>query len=160
SGRASVSVATGPSTNPATLRIGPAGFSYPDWVGPVFSPSQARGEVALAALSRWLDLVEINASHYRVPVPAVATTWLRATAATPGFHFTAKLHRGYTHGDPTPTTEEHRAMRAFLEALAADGRLDAVLAQFPPSFRFGDRTLAYVRRLATHFEGFRLAAEF
>src|SRR5207245_759961 len=65
-----------------------------------------------------------------------------------------------THGGPAPSVAEHAAMRAFLSALAADGRLDAVLAQFPPSFRFGERTLAYARRLARHFEGFHLAVEF
>ena len=51
-------------------------------------------------------------------------------------------------------------MQAFFDALDADGRLVALLAQFPPSFRASSRTEAYVLRLADHFPGRTLAVEF
>jgi len=107
-----------------------------------------------------MDLLEVNVSHYRIPSPATAAAWLATTAARPAFRFTAKLWRGYTHGPPAPTRTDHAAQRAFLDALAVDGRLDAVLAQFPPSFRAGARERAYVARLPRHVEGHRLAVEF
>ena len=140
--------------------MGPAGFSYPDWIGPVYAPSEARGPAPLALISSWLDLLEVNVSHYRIPAPRVARGWLATTEHRPDFRFTAKLWRGYTHGPETPTKADHRAMQAFFDALGADDRLLALLAQFPPSFRASSRTEAYVLRLADHFPGCTLAVEF
>jgi uncharacterized protein YecE (DUF72 family) len=159
-GRASLATGSPPSTKPGTLRIGTAGFSYPDWIGPVFPRGGGSGPLALTALSRWVDLLEVNVSHYKIPDPDLATSWLQATASRAGFRFAAKIFRGYTHGPSAPTVAEHRAQRRFLDALAADGRLEAVLAQFPPSLKASERALAYVRRLVGHFEGHRLAVEF
>lgn len=158
-GRTSVAGGPPPSTKPGTLHVGTAGFSYPDWAGPVFGGRPGSGPDALATLSRWVDLLEVNVSHYRVPSPQTAEAWLRATRERPGFRFTAKLHRAYTHGPDAPTRAEHRAMRAFLDALGADGRLVGALAQFPPTFHHSPRTLAYVRRLVEHFAGVPLAVE-
>ena len=157
-GRDSLAGSPPPSTKPG-IAVGTAGFSYPDWIGPVY-PRGAAGAHPLTLLARWVDLLEVNVSHYRIPAPATARAWLGATADRASFRFTAKLWRGYTHGPPTPTRGDHAALRAFLDALAADGRLDAVLAQFPPSFRAGPRERAYVARLARHVEGHRLAVEF
>lgn len=156
-GPESVATPLPPSTNPG-VAVGTAGFSYPDWIGPVFP--RGGTEPPLAALARWVDLLEVNVSHYRTPSPRVAQGWLAATAAWPSFRFTAKLHRGYTHGPAAPTRADHAAQRAFFDALAADGRLLAVLAQFPPSFRPGPRARAYVVRLADHVRPHPLAVEF
>lgn len=158
SGRDSLAGSPPPSTKPG-IAVGTAGFSYPDWIGPVY-PRGTAGARALPMLARWVDLLEVNVSHYRIPPPATARGWLAATADRPAFRFTAKLWRGYTHGPPAPTRADHAAQRAFLDALAEDGRLDAVLAQFPPSFRAGPRERAYVARLAGHVAGHRLAVEF
>jgi uncharacterized protein YecE (DUF72 family) len=107
-----------------------------------------------------VDLLEVNVSHYRIPPPSTAEAWLRHTVARPEFRFTAKVWRGFTHGPEKPTTLDLEAMRAFLAALASDGRLLGALAQFPPSFRRGERELAYVLRLADHFAGVPLSCEF
>jgi uncharacterized protein YecE (DUF72 family) len=158
SGRDSLAGSPPPSTKPG-IAVGTAGFSYPDWIGPVY----ARGTIgvrALSSLARWVDLLEVNVSHYRIPSPATARAWRAATADRPAFRFTAKLWRGYTHGPPAPSRADHAAQRAFFDAMAEDGRLDAVLAQFPPSFRAGPRERAYVARLAGHVAGHRLAVEF
>jgi uncharacterized protein YecE (DUF72 family) len=159
----SVSTEAGPSTKPGPLWVGTAGFSYPDWVGPVYGGvPAARGAAPhpLERLSAWVDLLEVNVSHYRIPAPRTAEAWLRHTAARPGFRFTAKVWRGFTHGPERPSVSDLAAMRAFLAALGGDGRLLCALAQFPPSFRRGERELAYVLRLAGHFEGVPLACEF
>jgi uncharacterized protein YecE (DUF72 family) len=159
-GATSLAVTPGASTKAGALRIGTAGFSYPDWVGPVYPSARPGGRSPLERLARWVDLLEVNVSHYRIPAPGTAESWRRATADRPEFRFTAKLWRGYTHGPDLPTRADHRAMLDFLSALGADGRLCAVLAQFPPSFRASARTEAYVHRLAAHFEGHRVAVEF
>ena len=159
-----VFVSTPSSPGPAppargTVLVGSAGFSYPDWVGPVY-PVGDRSVHPLVRLASWVDLLEVNVSYYRIPTAAMATAWLRKTADRPGFRFTAKLWKGFTHGPERPTKADLAAMRAFFEALGADGRLDAVLAQFPPSLRATPRTEAYVHRLAEHVQGFPLAVEF
>jgi uncharacterized protein YecE (DUF72 family) len=162
-GSQSVSTEGGPSTKPGPLWVGTAGFSYPDWNGPVYGgvpAARSRGTHPLERLSAWVDLLEVNVSHYRIPSPGTAESWLRHTAARPGFRFTAKVWRGFTHGPEKPSTGDLAAMRAFFAALASDGRLLGALAQFPPSFRRGERELAYVLRLADHFEGVPLACEF
>lgn len=155
-----VSGAPEASTIPGTLHVGTAGFSYPDWAGPVYGGRQPPGPAALAFLAAHVGLLEVNVSHYRIPAPTTASSWLRATEARAGFRFTAKLWRGYTHGPEKPTQKDHAAMLAFLGALAADGRLLGVLAQFPPSLHAAPRTEAYVLRLADHVAPHRLAVEF
>ena len=149
-----VSLSTPSLSGPAppaggTVLVGSAGFSYPDWVGPVY-PAGDRSVHPLVRLASWVDLLEVNVSYYRIPTPAMATEWLRKTADRPSFRFTAKLWKGFTHGPERPTKADLAAMRAFFAALAADDRLDAVLAQFPPSLRATPRTEAYVHRLADH----------
>lgn len=148
-----------PAREPGRVRIGSAGFSYPDWVGPVYPPGK-RGGHPLARLASYVDLLEVNVSYYRIPAPRMATTWLEKTADRPDFRFTAKFWRGFTHGPERATKRDLAAMKAFLGALAADGRLIAVLAQFPPALQATPRTQAYVHRLAEHVEGVPLAVEF
>lgn len=145
------------------IRIGHAGFSYPDWAGIVHPRGRAiggRGAHPLARLASYVDLLEVNVSHYRIPAPETARRWLEETASRPAFRFTAKLWKGFTHGPEHPTPADLAAMRAFLAALGADGRLLAALAQFPATFRANTRTEAYVHRLADHVEGVPLAVEF
>ena len=160
-GMESLAEAPRASTKPGTLLVGTAGFHYPDWIGPVFPPGAGRGgrPHPLSLLSRWVDLLEVNVSFYRIPSPEMATGWLSRTAARPGFRFTAKLWRGFTHGPERATRGDLAAYRRFLRALEADGRLDAVLVQLPPSFRATTRSEAYVRRLRDHLEGRPLAVE-
>jgi uncharacterized protein YecE (DUF72 family) len=137
--------------------IGTSGFSYPDWVGPVYP--RERREHPLAFLARYVDLVEVNTSHYRIPEASLAREWVRLVGGAPRFRFTAKLWRGFTHEPVAPTTADVAAQRAFLDALGSDGRLLAALAQFPPWFRASSRNEAVVVDLALAFEGVPLAVE-
>lgn len=139
--------------------MGSAGFSYPDWIGPVY-PRGDRSIHPLVRLASWVDLLEVNVSYYRIPTATMASAWLEKTADRPDFRFTAKLWRGFTHGPERATKADLAAMRAFLAALGADGRLVAALAQFPPALRATARTEAYVHRLAEHVESVPLAVEF
>ncbi len=122
-GSQSVSVPGEPSTKPhGHLWVGTAGFSYPDWEGPVYGREPPAPGIPpagrLAWLSHFVDLVETNVSYYRIPAPRDATRWLEQTADRPGFRFTAKLWRGFTHGPERPTKADLVATRAFLDALA------------------------------------------
>jgi len=143
----------------ATIRVGVAGWDYPDWSGIVY-PANAGGRFdRLAWIARFVDVVEINATFYRPAAPRTAASWLRRTAEREGFRFTAKSHRSWTHelADDLP-----RAVRDTLDGLRPlreGGRLGALLVQFPHSFRRNRANLDHVVRLAEHCEGWPLVVE-
>ncbi|MGA9979840.1 MAG: DUF72 domain-containing protein, partial [Candidatus Sulfotelmatobacter sp.] len=130
------------------VRIGTAGWSYKDWDG-VFYPSgmQRRKQHPLDYLARFFDTTEINTSFYGPLKPELAKLWCRKVAAVnPRFLFTAKLFRAFTHSpiavmEPTsaatirPTDEDEMRTREGLDAIANEGRLGALLIQFPVSFK-------------------------
>lgn len=126
------------------IRIGPAGWSYDDWNGIVY-PASGRGFDPLEYLARYFDTVEVNSSFYRTPPATHAKSWARRVAANPGFRFTTKLFKGFTHDTGFPVPAEVAAFRRYLEPLAGEGRLGCVLAQYPWSFR---NTESALRRIA------------
>jgi uncharacterized protein YecE (DUF72 family) len=119
---------------------------------------RGRGARALEHVAPLVRLIEANVSHYRIPDPRTALSWLRRTADL-GTRFTAKLHRVFTHETGEPSEADARAMAAFLDALASDGRLLAVLAQLPPSTRATAAAEARLHALAARFRPHRLAFE-
>ncbi|HER44041.1 MAG TPA: DUF72 domain-containing protein, partial [Candidatus Eisenbacteria bacterium] len=52
------------AADPSKLFIGPAGWSYEDWVGPVY-PSSGRID-RLTYIARFFDCIELNSSFYRM----------------------------------------------------------------------------------------------
>ena len=146
------------------IQIGTAGWSYKDWEG-VFYPSgmHHRKQHPLDLLAQCFDVVEINTSFYGHIKPHLAKLWTRrATAVNPKFMFTAKLHRSFTHNplavmEPTsaasirPTDEDEQLAREGLEALAAEGRLAALLIQFPVSFKNTSLNREYVEQVTRQF---------
>ena len=144
----------------ARVVVGTAGWSYADWAGRVHPDPPPRGFDPLRHLARFLDGIEINSTFYRVPSPRTAADWVRRTDGLPGFLFTAKVHRAFTHGDDAEGGPA--AARAFLDALAPlreAGRLGALLLQFPWSFRDSPEARRRLARLCEHFGSERLAIE-
>lgn len=139
------------------IRVGTAGWSYPDWEGICWPREKPRGFHALAHLARFVGCVEVNASFYGPLAPRTTRDWLVRVREHEAFRFTAKLHRSFTH-EPLPTddralealAEEHQA---GLEPLRASGKLAALLVQFPLSFRHspeGERRLERLEGLFAH----------
>jgi uncharacterized protein YecE (DUF72 family) len=141
------------------IRFGPAGWDYPDWRGTVYPKPAPRGFDPLEYLARWFDAVEVNSTFYRPPRPEVARGWCERVAAHPRFRFTAKLWRRFTHEREAYRVDEVRAARDGMEALAGEGRLGAVLVQFPWSFRRDDAALEWLRDLLRAFSGLPLVLE-
>jgi uncharacterized protein YecE (DUF72 family) len=136
------------------IRVGVAGWDYEDWRGPVYPHPAPRGFDALAWLAGWFDAIEVNSTFYRPASTTTARSWARRVAHRPGFRFTAKAWRRFTHERASPFgVEEVRKGRAALDALAADGRLGAVLLQFPWSFRRDEASREWLRRVADAFHG-------
>ena len=139
------------------LLIGTSGYSYKDWIGPVYPAGTARKEF-LTLYSRDLDLVELNFSYYTQPRPAILEGMLKQTRDD--FSFTIKAHRSLTH-EVTP--EFDAEVRRFLEGIApltSSGRLRAVLLQFPYSFHYRPDNRHHLDRLTGLLEGMPLAVEF
>ena len=143
----------------AEIRIGPAGWSYRDWHGPVYPEGEGSRFDALAYLSDYFDTIEVNSTFYRPARPQVAASWIGRVAKNPRFEFTAKLWRHFTH---EPRTLEPNAVREVKESLAPlveARKLGAVLCQFPWSFRGTRENARYLNRLFETFAGYPLALE-
>ena len=153
-----------PQVAPHDIRIGTAGWSYKDWDG-IFYPSgmSHRRQHPLEYLARFFDTTEINTSFYGPLKPEWAKLWCRKVAAVnKNFLFTAKLYRAFTHSpiavmEPTsaatirPTDEDEARTREGLDAIANEGRLGALLIQFPVSFKNTSLNRDYLERLLRQF---------
>lgn len=136
------------------IRVGVAGWSYPDWEGAVYPRTKGRGFHPLAFLAPYVDAVEINSSFYAVPNPEHAARWAGIAASRGDLAFTAKLHRDLTH---EPWSAARRpVLEATLAALAPlerAGRLMAWLAQFPLGFTEGATARRHLEALGAALSG-------
>ncbi len=149
---------------PGQIRVGPAGWSYKDWNG-VFYPDYlpARKIHPLEYLAHFFDVVEINTSFYGPIKPEVAKVWCRKVGAVnKEFVFTAKLLKSFTHSplavmEPTsaatirPNDEDEALVREGFDGLASEGRLGALLIQFPVSYKNTALNREYLEQLLRQF---------
>ena len=140
------------------LRIGPAGWSYPDWSGFVYPSRRSKNFHEATFLAQFFDTIEINTSFYQPIHPEHAAGWIERVAANPSFLFTAKLWQRFTH-EPSATTEDERNVRAGFDVLRGAGKLGAVLLQFPFSFHNSPETSAHLSTLLKRFADYPLVVE-
>lgn len=141
------------------LRVGTAGWSYEDWAGIVYPSRPPRGFDRLGAMAALFDTNEINSTFYRIPDARQTAAWARRAESNPRFRFTAKLFRGFTHEKDAGTAEE-TAFREAMRPLAAEGRLGAVLVQFPFSFHATVDNRGRLTAILDRFAELPLAVEF
>src|SRR5260221_14041186 len=146
------------SPSKARLRIGPAGWSYPDWSGFVYPARRSKAFHEATFLAQFFDTIEINTSFYQPIHPDHALVWIERVAANPSFLFTAKLWQRFTH-EPSATIEDERDARAGFDVLRKAGKLGAVLLQFPFSFHNSAETVAHLSALLKRFADFPLVVE-
>ena len=137
------------------IRVGPAGWSYPDWEGIVYPRRKGAGFHPLRHLAKFVSCVEVNSSFYATPHADHARKWLRHVESHPDFRFFAKLQNRFTH-EPLPSRdgERQRWIDEYLsgiEPLRHAHRLSGLLVQFPFSFRDSP---ASRRRLEIIADGF------
>jgi len=140
------------------VRIGPAGWSYPDWAGIVYPRSRSRRFHEAEYLSRFFDTIEINTSFYQPLQPDLVRTWISRVRGNPRFQYTAKLWRRFTH-DRDAGREEERAFKQGLKPLVDAGRLGALLLQFPWSFKWTREHREYLGALVMQFVEYPLVLE-
>jgi uncharacterized protein YecE (DUF72 family) len=169
------------------IRIGTSGWNYPSgkgtWNG-VFYPKTRSKRAGtkdfdeLRFYAEHFDTVEVNSTFYGQPRADVTRTW---AAKTPrGFEFSMKLYQKFTH--PTMfkdavlksapgsegafldllaqvTQSDIDDYKAGIEPLAQSGRLGALLAQFPASFKDSAPTRDYLSQLLRAFSDYPVAVE-
>jgi uncharacterized protein YecE (DUF72 family) len=170
-----------------SLRIGTSGWNYPSgpgtWNG-LFYP-KTRSKKAGTALfdelrfyAEHFSTVEVNTTFYGQPRAEVTRSWAERTP--PGFEFSLKLYQKFTHpnmfkeaalktapGSEGPlldllahvTQSDIDDYRAGIEPLASTGRLGALLAQFPASFKNTPPARDYLAQLLAAFAAYPVAVE-
>jgi uncharacterized protein YecE (DUF72 family) len=156
----------------SNLRIGTSGWNYPGgsgtWNGLFYPAAAGRRKRAggrkfdeLTYYAEHFDTVEINTTFYGPPRANVAAGW--ADRTPPGFEFSLKLYKELTHaGTPGPPQIDSDLVdeyRRGVEPLADAGKLGALLAQFPPSFKQTPESCHYLDQLLTRFGDYPIAVE-
>ncbi len=140
---------------PATIHIGTSGFSYGDWVGPVY-PAGTKKTDFLALYAERFHALEVNYTYYRMPT---AETMRRLVDKSHGgVRMAVKLTDLFTHKreyGPADVVAFGEAM----EPLADSGILGCLLAQFPYSFKPSVEARAWLEALFDQFTAFPLVVE-
>jgi uncharacterized protein YecE (DUF72 family) len=140
------------------ILIGTSGYSYKDWVGPVYPPRTAPKDY-LHLYARMFPIVEFNFSYYQLPNPRTLERALHQTDYE--FTFTIKGHRNLTHEfDIAEVSKRVGQFKESIAPLVQSGRLGAVLLQFPFSFYYRPPQRRYLDRLCLACEDLPLAIEF
>jgi len=114
-----------------TVCIGTAGWSYDDWVGPVYPHRASSRWHPLPFLAQFVEAVEINSSFYALPSAAHAERWLGHVRDRPGLRFASKLYRGFTHeASRVHWADDALRFSEGIAPLSASPRWYGLLAQF------------------------------
>ncbi len=170
-----------------TLRIGTSGWNYPSGAGTwngLFYPATRSKQAGtkdfdeLRFYAEHFDTVEVNSTFYGQPRAEVTRGWAARTPA--GFEFSLKLYQKFTHpkmfreaalktapGAAGPlldllaqvTPSDIDDFRRGIEPLAEAGRLGALLAQFPASFKDAPASREYLGQLLHAFREYPVAVE-
>ena len=169
------------------VRIGTSGWSYPTgagrWNGVFYPAGRAKRAGTdtfdeLRFYAEHFDTVEVNSTFYGQPRPDITRGWAARTPAA--FDFSLKLYQKFTHpkmfrdaalrtapGSEGPlldllsqvTQSDIDEFRAGIEPLATAGKLGALLAQFPASFKDSEPSRDYLAQLLRAFAGYPVAVE-
>jgi uncharacterized protein YecE (DUF72 family) len=140
----------------AAIHVGPAGWSYADWVGPVYPPGKKID--GLLTIARYFDCIELNSSFYRTPSQRLVRSWAERIADASGFTFTVKVLQRFTHERTGTADEARRFIRSF-DALLARNAIGGFLLQFPWSFRDSPENRSLLADLGRWFKDHPTAVE-
>ena len=159
------------------------------WNGVFYPSQSVRGKRfdELAYYATHFDTVEVNSTFYGQPRAAVTREWAERTP--PDFEFSVKLYQKFTHpkmfeerlrrsigavaqsegenrlGDEPiaalarPNQTDIDQFRRGIDPLVERGKMGALLAQFPPSFKNGETEREYLADLLRAFSGYPVAVE-
>jgi uncharacterized protein YecE (DUF72 family) len=169
------------------VRIGTSGWSYPSgkgkWNGLFYPATRSKRAGTdqfdeLRFYAEHFDTVEVNTTFYGQPRPQVTRDWASRTPS--GFEFSVKLYQKFTHPKMFKDAALKRApgaegalldllaevtqsdiddFRAGIDPLASAGKVGALLAQFPPSFKDTAQSRDYLAHLLRAFADYPVAVE-
>ena len=169
------------------VRIGTSGWNYPTgkgtWNGLFYPATRSKkagtaGFDELRFYAEHFDTVEVNSTFYGQPRAEVTAAW--AARTPPGFEFSLKLYQKFTHPKmfrdaalksapgsegtlldllAQVTRSDLEEFRAGIDPLASAGKLGALLAQFPPSFKDTPESQDYLADLLRRLASYRVAVE-
>jgi uncharacterized protein YecE (DUF72 family) len=134
------------------------GWNYRHWEGVVYPKFPRRSFHPVEFLAERFDAVEIDQTFSRFLRPELSRLWAAKAAHNPGFQFTARLHRQFTH-ERNLAAGDIRRFSAGLDPLLDQGKLGCVVMQFPMSFRFTVENRAFLIQVRRAFHHLPLVAE-
>ena len=169
----------------SNLHVGTSGWSYPTgrgtWNGIFYPKPRPKRFDELAFYAEHFETVEVNSTFYGQPRAEVSRGW---AARTPrGFEFALKLYQKFTHPRmyeervakalpeqaraeaaalhelARPTAADLDEFRRGIDPIASAGKLGALLAQFPPSFKNSPPARNYLVWLLRAFTDYPVAVE-
>lgn len=161
----------GPAAAGRRIRVGTSGWSYPSgkgtWNGIFYPKSRRHRFDELGFYAEHFDAVEVNSTFYRVPSLETTRRWAQRTPQD--FEFAIKLYQKFTHPemfleatghDPSDlATTDVDEFRRAIDPVASAGKLGALLAQFPPSFKNDPNARGYLEWLLAGFREYHVAVE-
>jgi uncharacterized protein YecE (DUF72 family) len=142
----------------AEIKIGTSGYSYKEWVGAVY-PEGTKQRDFLKMYAGLFPTVELNFSYYTMPKARNLKRML--VDGGEKLTFSIKAHETITHKiDPSQWENEAKTFLIAIEPLRDAERLEAVLFQFPNSFRYEDDNRRYLGKLLNYFKDVPIAVEF
>lgn len=128
-----------PERSSTSIRLGCAGWSYKEWIGPLYDPDKSM----LQQYSAVFDTVEIDSSFYKFPETGTILGMSRYTPR--GFLFSAKMNKKFTHDLrlrlDEKAQEELDSFCQLFDPLLAKDKLACILVQLPPSLKRDDDLL-------------------
>jgi uncharacterized protein YecE (DUF72 family) len=141
----------------AEILIGTCGYSYNEWIGPVY-PEGTGKERFLALYANRFRTVELDYTYYSMPK---AKNIQNMVNEGPGLTFAIKAHQSLTHKiDSVKWQDNAKTYIQAIEPLRENGRLEAVLFQFPYSFHYEAENRRYLSKVLDEFSGIQAAVEF
>ncbi len=141
----------------SSILVATSGYSYKDWVGPVYPP-EIDGGGLLSWYADRLPFVELDFSYYKMPDPSTLESMVGRTPER--FGFTLKAHRSMTHERTGPQEPNVRRFRNGIRPLIDAHRLLGILLQFPFSFHYTNDNRRYLAGLCDELTGLPLYVEF
>jgi len=149
------------------IYIGTSGWSYPKgkgtWNGFFYPTSKVN---KLKYYSQFFNTVEINSAFYRPPNPGYVYNWINRVPEE--FLFSVKLWQKFTHPKMYEETTGEEAVISkadvdlFIDSISPliqAGKLGALLAQFPPSFKNNSNGWKVLQAVINTFSQYKLAIE-
>ncbi|MFP4416934.1 MAG: DUF72 domain-containing protein [Chitinispirillaceae bacterium] len=140
-----------------SILIGTSGYSYNDWVGPVY-PVGTPVKDYLSVYSTLFPFTELNFTYYRQPNPHTIERMTHVVGDR--FCFSVKAHQSLTHTKDADLHKEAAVFKQGISPLIEASQLAVVLFQFPFSFHYTPQSRRHLERVCGAFEGLPVVIEF